>query len=234
LKTFLIAFLTSGIVTLIINSLIKGGITNFYKRKIIEFQDEISKLAERRKFDFERKIHDFSLYSSKRLEVYPILFGKVLFTFERINIYKEIVTIPENLFTNKQHLKNYLESINGINDVIEHYLEHFEIDNQPDNLADNICFSLSKLKLNELNEIIEDTSKYYLTNTLYLSNEVADLVSSINSQFSFMLFYYVSSINKNSSFVDDVYNKSLTTLSGDVNKLKDIMKKEMSLSHYKK
>ncbi|WP_378210022.1 hypothetical protein [Anoxybacteroides rupiense] len=66
--------LTSGIVTLILNSLIKGSISHHFNKKLKRFETDLNMMSEEKKLDFQRKLHDFGLYSSKRHEIYPMLY----------------------------------------------------------------------------------------------------------------------------------------------------------------
>ncbi|AIE59098.1 hypothetical protein [Bacillus methanolicus] len=68
------SILTSGIVTLIINSIIKGGISHYFNKKLKRFETDLNVMSEEKKLDFQRKLHDFGLYSGKRHEIYPMLY----------------------------------------------------------------------------------------------------------------------------------------------------------------
>jgi hypothetical protein len=73
-KTIITSVLTSGIVTVMIHSFIKGGISHHYNKKLKRFETDLNVMAEEKKLDFQRKLHDFGLYSSKRHEIYPMLY----------------------------------------------------------------------------------------------------------------------------------------------------------------
>jgi hypothetical protein len=71
-----VSILTSSFVTLIISTYVKGGIGNFYNKKLARFNNDLNLVLEEKKLDFQRKIHDFSLYSNKRHEIYPEIYKK--------------------------------------------------------------------------------------------------------------------------------------------------------------
>jgi hypothetical protein len=73
-KVIITSALTSGVVTVMINSFIKGGISHYYNKKLKRFETDLSVMSEEKRLDFQRKLHDFGLYSSKRHEIYPMLY----------------------------------------------------------------------------------------------------------------------------------------------------------------
>lgn len=94
--TFIGSVFTSSGLTLIINTFFKGGINHFYRRKLEKFRADLTVLTEEKKLDFQRKIHDFSLYSNKKHEIYPEIYKNLLKAKNELEFFLGIILTFEN------------------------------------------------------------------------------------------------------------------------------------------
>lgn len=133
------SIVSSSIITLVINNVIKGGISNYYKKQVEYFKDEIAQLAEKRKLDFERKVFDFSQYSVKRHEIYPL-------------IYKQILIAKSYIFSLRGYTKQLTFEEFNVQDIIS-YLDSKKI-------PQGKITEISSLWGTDKNDAIEITRKY--------------------------------------------------------------------------
>ncbi len=161
--TVVISILTSSVVTLIINTFIRGGIKHLYDRKLESYRTDLTLIAEEKKLDFQRKIHDFSLYSNKRHELYPEIYKNLIKAKKELEFFLGIVITLENTpkidqNTKKKTLYYIQEVLKQIENAYDHYLfsELF--------LSDDIS-KIGEEIFEGLNEMGRDISSTYSLNT---------------------------------------------------------------------
>lgn len=160
-----------------------------YDEKLAKFNEQITIQADYRKLDLDRKIHDFSLYSTKRYEVYPDFFKRV----HRIQV---ILWNRKNLLP----LPSYIRNIRDVKDFVkdakislqEETISHFDElltkyetvkernkdkEEALNEILNDILDNLGRVISLEVNEYLsrqeEQLINFYAENVLYLSGEVA-------------------------------------------------------------
>ncbi|MEM5598395.1 hypothetical protein AAHB53_22535 [Niallia circulans] len=123
-KTILISIISSSGVALFA---VKGGISHFYNRRLESFRNELTLLTEEKKLDFQRKIHDFSLYSNKRHELYPEIYKNLLKAKKELKFFMGIVSTLEDIPKIDQNTKGktfyYIQEVlKQIENAYDHYL----------------------------------------------------------------------------------------------------------------
>jgi len=69
---------TTGIIAMLFKSYFKNLVDQFFKKELAHYQYELNLITEEKKFDYQRKIQDFNLYTSKRHESYQELYRLVV------------------------------------------------------------------------------------------------------------------------------------------------------------
>lgn len=163
-NTFLISLLTSSGVTVIFNFIIKGGISHFYNRKLENFKTDLSLLVEKKKLDFQRKIHDFSLYSNKRHEIYPEIYKNTLKAKNELEIFLGLLLTYENTpRINQNEKKNTFYHIQKLSNQTANAYDHF--------LYSELFLSDEVSKIGE--EIFKDLNEMgsYISSTYFINEE---------------------------------------------------------------
>lgn len=69
---------TTGIIAMLFKSYFKNLVDQFFKKELAHYQYELNLITEEKKFDYQRKIQDFNLYTSKKHESYQELYRLVV------------------------------------------------------------------------------------------------------------------------------------------------------------
>jgi hypothetical protein len=233
IKTVLVSILTSGIVTALFQAYVKQGINNHYSKKLASFNESLTIKAESRKLDFDRMIHDFSIYSTKRHEVYPKLFEKIYQSGYRVKFIKENSYLSHTFIKDKDTLEVYLRNKpffqleeEDINKIITAFQRHEDDTN-------NACLEASKLLKNILIGHLHSSSwaayEYYSANMLYFSKDVSILVEETIAKLQFLL------LNETEFFEEsdrEVLNNGIE-FDRVLDKLKEKLQSELSIGDYK-
>ncbi|WP_203362432.1 hypothetical protein [Bacillus sp. REN10] len=215
------------IILLIINKYIENRIRSKFDKELENHRNNLLKVTEKMRFDFQRKVHDFSLYTNKRHEVYP-------------EIYKHIL-ITDSMIMRLKHQRIYL-TWEGFNE--EDLLEYMNNHRVPRRESDEIIRlwkfdkNASVKRLRQCLKMLEyQDAEYQLEvfqskvyeNELFLSEETSTYCIAIIENLNSLLINY--------HFLDD------ETLAEDRNiekgilsqkhKLRKTMKKELSIGDYK-
>jgi hypothetical protein len=100
-KVIITSAITSGIVTVVINNFIKGGISHHYNKKFKRFETDLNVMLEEKKLDFQRKLHDFGLYSNKKHEIYPMLYKYLIEASNAASYALVKKNVPDKMFAEK-------------------------------------------------------------------------------------------------------------------------------------
>ncbi|TSB47135.1 hypothetical protein [Alkalicoccobacillus porphyridii] len=182
--------------------------------------ESIKKEAE---FDYQRKIHDFSMYSTKKHEVYhevykALLISKsVLFHHYKVkceSIYNDILTtspieIRADLEMNFSSIDidNFEKENKGLG--AEHLLIRRRIDNETQGYLE---------KIGTFNDIFRN-------NELFLSEDIADLIEKTNEKIiSLGKDYYLQELN-----TESILREEINML---IFQIRDGMKEELSIGSY--
>jgi hypothetical protein len=102
LSNIIVSVITSTVVTLIINTIIKGGIGFYFSSRLEKFKTDLVIITEEKKLDFQKKIHGFSLYSNKRHEVYPMLYKNFIEANDALSHSYRMSRIQQDFFNDKK------------------------------------------------------------------------------------------------------------------------------------
>lgn len=221
----------SGLVTLGTQTYLKGKINHHFSRKLEEFKGELTVQAEHRKLDFDRKIHDFSIYSTKRYEIYPDLF-KQIYGLQAFLFQKEIIdSLPESVASIKE-ITDFLETREipllekGLLRVEKLFPPYKEAREQPNAelAAERLELMKRSIELDVLfsmNIRIRDTSRFFAENILYLSDDVSSKTSK-----------FLNTLTKYSNPNEELDQSAKAMIEGLIEDLRKTLKKELSVGDY--
>lgn len=230
-KTILTSLVTSSVVTLIISTLIKGGIGFYYSRKLEDFKKDLSTLLEYEKFDFQRRIHDFSLYSSQRHIVYPELYKLIITTFNNIR-YSNYCPVTNEKTMRESYLVNLLREKRYKEEQIEKYLIMWR--ENPTSVFDILEDVFIRKDAAEISKGNEKLFEYFNLNELFLSDKLSQIVdetvanlTQLSAEVPHILFY-------NNSHDLELTEAMIREINNQVQHIKSIIKDELSIADYQK
>ncbi|MGG3193940.1 hypothetical protein [Priestia aryabhattai] len=254
------AVVTSGIVsslaTLGMQTLLKQKITHHFNKELALFNAEIAVQAENRKIDFDRRIHDFSLYSTKRHEIYPKLYSDSYTIWHRINLFQNILNRLKEM-VNPKHFPHFDKRIAKFNpqqdyEVIINLLEQseFSLDEETKNILmskiqdfngldtnkyiDEKSKIIAECVLLELNQKIKSLKIFLMTNLLYIPDDISikmyKFIGGLRNYIAYILCRYDSSYE--TEIPEGEMVLSLGELSLMLNEIKLLLKQELAVGDY--
>lgn len=229
---------TSGIIsslaTLGVQTYLKGRISHHFNEKLASFNEQIMVEAERRKLDFDRRIHDFSLYSKKRHELYPELYRQIYKANSNLRSIQGHVFISTNSFKSPEKILASFEFMSIL--LNQQFID--ELNNLYNDLGNNQEEYIKKVKffirdyfLSELSKELHILEAFYSENLLYFSDTVSDKADLIIHS-----LYYASAIitdeGSSTLFKEPKHSNAIDELDKYVKDFKGILKEELSVGDY--
>ncbi|MED1221553.1 hypothetical protein [Bacillus paralicheniformis] len=225
-----VSILTSSIVTIIIETVSKNLISNSFKKRLEKYKDALSQHAENRRFDIERKMHDFSLYSTKRHELYPEIFKRIFSINKNLNTYEQKSYLSKEIIKKPSDIFDYYESI-GVSISEEVATKIDEKCNEKWSLDQDYCLQqVSRIIKNELavslRKDVEEAFDFFSHNILFLSEPISSLIDKLLEKFAHEFDRRES--DSRLEAIDTV------VIDNDIRELKKLMVSELKRGDYEK
>ncbi|MBK4212842.1 hypothetical protein EGI07_11585 [Bacillus pumilus] len=228
-QNVLISIFTSGVVTLLIQSFVKGGINNYFNKKMVKFKDDIAQLSEERKLDFDRKIHDFSLYSTKRHELYPILFRNIYKTNKSIVNLELMSQISRGSINSKYEVISYYEIMHfELEEELKNkIINHLELwDSDVDKCLEKISSEVKNNLCKKVSIELKETNEFFEQNILFFSDAAVKKLELLMPALSLL---YLQKLDESSEIRIDE-----DKVQNDISSLEELLKSELSKGDYGK
>jgi hypothetical protein len=239
---FLYGFLTStffiAVIAFLSRNITKGYINNYFKNKLEDHKHDLQQITEEIRYDYQRKIHDFSLFSSKKHEVYAYLYK----LYNKANTDVKIATAsyreyPDFKKNDSEEVEKYLLEMDINKDVVEKIKNMWSGDKEKAFKEFQNAIDFKKL-------ITADRSKYeaityFWDHSIYLSRDIEQSSKDINDCLKEIIHkeeYRIIDGNegiKKSEFYKGQRNLNLQ-IDGHLRKIKEYMRKELSIGYYEK
>ncbi|MCM3730057.1 hypothetical protein M3196_00035 [Fictibacillus nanhaiensis] len=215
----------SGILLFSIRALIKSKINNYFSTALENHKHDLSLITEQTRFDYQRKIHDFGLYSGKRHEYYPILYGKILRMHREIRGFYINSTFHESFLTSKNSFIDFIDSKKMHDQRRELLLTLYE---NGTGTIDVYKKQIKDAKLLEVFELINSVHDYCYDNDLYFSANVSTILEEI-----FIIVRELMEIIKKDQYNYSVEDQLIIQRNyNEVIELKNCIKDELSKGYY--
>lgn len=208
-----------------------------YDKRLASFNEQITIDAELRKLDFDRKIHDFSIYSVKRYEVYPDLFKRIYRTQVTLWHRKSLFPIPSDITSIKDvielvedaNISLQEETISQLDELLTQY-ETVKVRNKDkkenlNKILNDILEVMSRLIYIDCTEYLvkqqDQLVDFYTENVLYLSEEVSSKG-----------WEAVKKLGEAIRTKDSTDENLISDLNRTVEELQAILKQELSVGDY--
>ncbi|KGE17552.1 hypothetical protein [Paenibacillus wynnii] len=209
-----------------VSAVINAGVQLYIKSKgeksLENHKQKLNVHTENLKFDLQKKIHDYSLYSVKRHEIYPQLFKLLLIAEGNIRSlfgFRRVLTFEE---FNKADIKIFMEGREVVEGKQELILSLW--DNQKNNAIEELKAYLKVLDIQDARKSLVEAKNYLLFSELFLSENVA-LKSDEVFQSLAMILAYSEFPTPGDYRERDQLNSGLNEVIAELNKQ---MKKDLS------
>lgn len=204
-----------------------------YNKQLSAFNAAIAKESDKRQQDFQRKIHDFSLYSTKRHEIYPELFKKIHRLNSQIYNFESKAFLEVHMLESKSQLITYLKEIevdlnerftNQIEKIYKEYEQHknLHISFQQFNLVFRSHLTA------ELAKEYTVLNKFHSESLLYLSDNVALEIDKI-----IHVIAYLISPDMRKDYPKNIDVPALKDeVTERIDTLKQLLKRELAVGDY--
>ncbi|MEN0643346.1 hypothetical protein MKY91_09335 [Alkalicoccobacillus gibsonii] len=220
------ALLGSGGVMLLVNTWIDRKVGNKFDIELSNHESELNKIRDASSFDYQRKIHDFSMYSTRKHEIYGSLFKKVRKAKDKID---ELDGIEDRVSKeiDQYQRQDFVDIAESINEDEVRYPMLDEINNgymtlvlqyEKERLRGSECFKTA--------EAFDELNTYYSLNELFVSPEVEDLINPTLNCMEKLINCYLKNEEEYISSLKDELSKRITSL-------KARLKEEISVGDYK-
>lgn len=205
---------------------------NQFAKRMEKYKHELGLYSEQVKFDLQRKIQDFGLYTNKRHAIYPELYKMYLESFGAIfNSGGKFVLNTNFNGYNEEDIVNMLIHNDFLGGEIDAITTLWRNDKDSAINKINIMHSDKRKQNSEMSW--NAANNFRMISELYLSEIVAKLVAEISRlQHELLLMYIYPDV---SNFKEE--RKQCVALIKDINELFDNlkaqMKKELSIADYK-
>lgn len=160
------------ILTWIGKTIIEKKVDRNFTERIEKHRHDLQMIADKENFDYQKRIHSFTLYASERHAIYPALYKQILFAHNKVLSLRGLRTLLTFEEFNKEDIENYMVQRELPHGVKAEILELWDTEHQ--------YISIRKLRdyLNMLEkqeaeyELHKCRGKYY-ENELFLSEEVS-------------------------------------------------------------
>ncbi|PEZ05549.1 hypothetical protein CN326_13880 [Bacillus sp. AFS018417] len=225
-QTYFSSILTTGVLYFLFQTWAKEGLSFVYKKKFEEFKKELEQHAEKQKLDFQRKIHDFGLYSSKRHEIYPELYKQILIAQSYILSLRGLKSVPTFVEYDSDDIKEYLGQRKVLNGKINEIVEMWERDKE--RAIKEVNDYMKIIEIQEAKYELSKAREQLWKNELYLSQSVCDAAQQLVKNLSSLLInyeFYEPSLRQENQRLTEAIQQNIVDL-------KDKMQEELAIGHY--
>jgi hypothetical protein len=150
-----------------------------FAEKLESHKSELNKIIDLNKFELQRKMHDFSLYTGKVHEVYQKMYELICIAEGNTAQSASAGSYePNYLYMNEEQLEHFLKETYQLHEVTyKEYVNHWN--ENKDKKIDDLKSFVNRVKTNRTDKSIDEAISYFLLSKLYLSQDVDQLIDSL-------------------------------------------------------
>lgn len=230
--TVLISFLTSAGVTSGIMTLIHSRVEHKYQKAIETYKHELNTINEQLKFNYQRWITDFSLFTQKKHEAYAELYRLILIadgSLEGLYGFRQVPSFEE--YT-RADMEKHLINQHIVEGFIPQLLEGWETSREK--CIRKILEYQTMIDFQKADKARTDASNYYLLNSVYFSEAIEEIVSELLKLLGHQ--YVIDRQSLIEHYSDETGHAERKTIKERkpvlISKLKATIRSEMSAGYY--
>jgi len=167
--------------------LVKKLVDQRFNKRLEDHKFELQVLLENNKFDFQRKVQDFSLYTSRKHAIYAELYD----LFLRADGYVRRLLTQPNItlqdFYDKQDLAYNLSKADIPVHIANRFVEDWENKNREDTISELIKY-LEQFEYIRTKDAVNNAKNTFLVNRIFLSEETHKIMSELNQIYANIIF----------------------------------------------
>lgn len=175
--TVLISFLTSAAVTSGVMKLISSRVEHKYQKAIEAYKHELNTINEQQKFNYQRWITDFSLFTQKKHEAYAELYKLILIADGSLESLFGLQQVPSFEEYTRADIEKYLINQHIVEGFIPQLLNGWETSRE--DCIRKIHEYQTMIDFQKADRARNDASNYYLVNSVYFSAAIEEIVSKL-------------------------------------------------------
>ncbi|MCM3257031.1 hypothetical protein M3664_04450 [Paenibacillus lautus] len=215
----------------------KSYVNQQFNKLLETHKHELQMLMENNKFDLQRKMLDFNLFTTKKHEVYTNLYNLFLVAEGRARGIRGIGVDPFIRKYGRSEIEEYLKSLNMPSADIQSFVGNWTPENAPQ-IVDHIVDYLQKLEVRKAIECQQEAKNFSIYSGLYLSDNVAviskELSKNLGSFCNDLNIIYNFNLLKSDrdSLAEEMRDKE-KKIEELIASLKYEMQEELSIGYYK-
>lgn len=151
----------------------KVYVDQLFKKALEDHKHDLQMIVENNKFDIQRKMHDFSLYASKKHSIYADLYGLFLNAEKMSKRMMGFREMPNYIAYSGKELEYALRN-KGIPEVkIEYYVEGWN--SYKSTKIDDLKMYIQFFEINEAKLAFSESKDKFHNSRLYLSEKVTEI-----------------------------------------------------------
>lgn len=151
-----------------------------YNTKLAYFNAEIAVQADNRKEEIDKKFHEFTLYSTKRHEIYPELFSQIYKINAEFASIRHLLILAVNSAGRSGNVRSMFEELDSSYSVGKEALDKLDYlyNNRGGNLNNyvrEVRYKAEEILYTHLSRKLKSTGDFFMGNLLYYSEDVLKL-----------------------------------------------------------
>lgn len=216
----------SGLTIFILRRIIGNWIKHFFDSKLADHQAALDKITESERYNYQRLIHDFSLYSSKKHDVYPELF-KLVFTAQgQIIGLMGFGYMPDFDKFRKEDVERYLSIRSILPSEQSRILNLWDVDLKT--AVNELRHILRNVEIGQARSKWFEARAYFWSSSLYISERVFEQVEKV----FLLLNEYLVHVEIPGTQKGSFFGEKGEQISKEVHEVKILMKRELSIADY--
>lgn len=218
--------------------IINKGTDYHFSKRLKEYERALQDITENTKFEYQRKLVDFNLYTVKKHEHYINLYEALLISHSFLShLSSPLKGRSSYSWFNDEDIKDHLETLSLPKGKIEKILLLWQQDRNKGQAEIHSCVSL-KEEFDTENSI-QALKNIFWRSQLYLSSELTLLITPLIGQFYDLLFLCkkeyrdgadrqeIKEIREKTKILQEETDRHFNTIV-------DLMKKELTIGYYRK
>ncbi|KAB8139278.1 hypothetical protein F9U64_01245 [Gracilibacillus oryzae] len=214
LEIFLSTVVSTAILTFIIQLIIKNSLNHVFDKKLEKFKTDLNLIIEQEKYHYQRRFHDFSLYSNRRHEIYPKYFSMLVKAQSRITAI--IVENPDFTKTTEKNIRRIFSEGDIEKFKIEDAIQLWKKDIRAG--SEELSKLYTKISFLETEKMFIESHNYLLLSELYFSEKTYFKAKEIDTMLNKIL------IDRKMIIFDGIREKEIRQ---DISKTRDSINQEI-------
>lgn len=220
------AIVGSGLTVFILRRFADNWIKHFFDTKLADHQAVLARVSDSERYNYQRLIHDFSLYSSKKHDVYPELYKLILTANGHIVGLMGFGYMPDFDKFKKEDVEAYLSTRTLLPSRQKSITDMWNIDQ---NTAINeLRYLLRSIETGTARSKWFEARGFFFSSSLFLSEQVSEQVEKVFLLLNEYLVHVEIPGTQRGSFFRDKGEE----ISRAMEELKKLMKLELSIADY--